>query len=54
MRQTVNTGRVSYEPNSLAADGPRECPQRGFTSYEAPEDGSKMRIRAESFADHYS
>ncbi len=54
MRQTVNTGRVNYEPNSLAADGPRECPRSGFTSHAALEKGSRMRIRAESFADHYS
>ncbi|MEN3975834.1 catalase [Emcibacter sp. SYSU 3D8] len=54
MRQTVNKGRVNYEPNSLGADGPRECPQRGFTTYAAPERDGKTRIRPESFADHYS
>ncbi|WP_232463666.1 catalase [Methylovulum psychrotolerans] len=48
------SGRVSYEPNSLAADSPREQAHTGFRSVAADEAGSKGRIRAESFADHYS
>src|SRR3546814_4005959 len=49
-------GRANYEPNSWggAAGGPREAPDKGFTSYPAQEQGEKRRIRAESFADHYS
>jgi catalase len=47
-------GRVAYEPNSLDPAGPREDPQRGFTSVPAPFDGEKVRRRAESFSDHYS
>lgn len=51
-------GRVNYEPNSWgradAGPGPREAPQLGFHSYPAEEHGSKRRIRAETFADHYS
>jgi len=47
-------GRVAYEPSSLQADSPRETPA-GFRSHATPSDeGSKGRIRAESFADHYS
>jgi catalase len=48
--------RANYEPNSWPADegGPREDPGRGFTSYPAAESGQKRRLRAESFADHYS
>ena len=48
-------GRANYEPNSWGEEGgPREDPKRGFQSYpEAPE-GDKLRIRPESFADHYS
>ena len=47
-------GRINYEPNSVDADvGPREAPQ-GFGSYQAQESGPKLRIRSESFADHYS
>jgi catalase len=47
-------GRVSYEPNSLSDSSPRETPERGFTSTRVTEAGEKGRIRAESFADHYS
>ena len=48
--------RANYEPNSWGGEmgGPRESPERGFQSYPAPEEGPKLRIRAESFADHYS
>jgi len=54
MRMEVPRGRVAYEPNSLAPDGPREDPRRGFTSFPEPMEGEKLRLRAESFADHYS
>lgn len=49
-------GRANYEPNSWggAAGGPRECHETGFESFRAHEEGDKLRIRAESFADHYS
>ena len=49
-------GRVNYEPNSWggAAGGPREAPDKGFNSYPAEEQGQKLRIRSETFADHYS
>jgi len=48
-------GRVNYEPNSWSGKeaGPRETP-RGFASYPTEESGQKIRLRAESFADHYS
>ncbi len=48
-------GRANYEPNSWsgAQAGPRETPD-GFQSFAADESGPKLRIRAESFADHYS
>jgi catalase len=46
-------GRVNYEPNSFG-EGPRESPQRGFSSFAEVEQGPKRRLRAESFADHYS
>ena len=51
MRNPV--GRVNYEPNSFG-DGPRESPQQGFRSFAEAEEGQKVRLRAESFADHYS
>jgi catalase len=47
-------GRVSYEPSSLSQDAPRESPAIGFRSAVANESGGKGRLRAESFADHYS
>ena len=51
MRNPV--GRVNYQPNSFG-EGPRESPQRGFRSFADAEEGPKQRLRAESFADHYS
>ncbi|MET1111654.1 MAG: catalase, partial [Allosphingosinicella sp.] len=55
MAMTNPKGRVNYEPNSWGADGgPRENPELGFTSFPAEEGGPKRRLRAASFADHYS
>ncbi|GKS62875.1 catalase [Nitrospira sp.] len=50
------TGRVNYEPNSWNGQegGPQESPEKGFRSYPAQEEGAKVRIRSETFADHYS
>ncbi|WLI91278.1 catalase [Massilia sp. R2A-15] len=53
MQMAQPAGRVNYEPNSLAPDGPRER-ATGFRSMAADETGAKGRIRAESFSDHYS
>jgi catalase len=53
MQMAQPKGRVNYEPNSLSDDGPRETPT-GFRSANAEENGERGRIRAESFADHYS
>jgi catalase len=49
-------GRANYEPNSWPgeANGPRESPEKGFHSYPSEEEGAKLRIRSETFADHYS
>jgi catalase len=56
MALTNPAGRANYEPNSWEgpAGGPREDPAAGFTSLPAQEAGPKRRLRAESFADHYS
>jgi catalase len=56
MAMTNPKGRVNYEPNSWGATlgGPREDPVRGFRSFAEEADGAKLRIRPESFADHYS
>jgi catalase len=54
-RMAVPAGRVSYEPNSLEPDGPRESPEHGFRTYpETDASAEKLRVRPESFADHYS
>jgi catalase len=62
MQMNVFKGRANYEPNSLAEHGeeggPRECPVTGFGTFRGPdianEQGDKLRVRAELFADHYS
>lgn len=54
MQMLVHKGRVAYEPNGLDPKGPREDARRGFTSFAAPEEGSKLRIRPDSFADHFT
>ncbi|OYW80878.1 MAG: catalase HPII, partial [Asticcacaulis sp. 32-58-5] len=62
MQMNVPKGRANYEPNSLAEfgedGGPRECPVTGFKTYpgraEQDEQGDKLRVRPELFADHYS
>ena len=51
MRNPV--GRANYQPNSFGA-GPRESPTRGYRHFPAEEQGTKARLRPESFADHYS
>ena len=58
MQMQVPTGRANYEPNSLSEagelGGPREDPVGGFRSAPVATEGKKVRLRAESFADHYS
>ncbi|RDL47901.1 Catalase C [Ensifer sp. M14] len=46
-------GRVNYQPNSFD-EGPRESPMNGYRHFAAQENGTKARLRPESFADHYS
>jgi catalase len=48
--------RANYEPNSWpdAEAGPREDPDRGYRTYPDEVAGTKRRLRADSFADHYS
>ncbi len=57
-RQTINRGRASYEPNSIDGGWPKETPPAarngGFSTYHEPVSGSKLRKRADSFADHFS
>lgn len=61
MQTMVPKGRANYEPNSLIVNGedsgPRESTS-GFATFvltkEANDSSEKLRIRPESFADHYS
>ncbi|WP_404714052.1 catalase [Sphingomonas sp. MMS24-J13] len=66
-QMAIPKGRTNYEPNGLSAEGearpgdepgPRECPVTGYKSVTAAtgpdEEGEKLRVRPESFADHYS
>ncbi len=56
MRQTINQGRVSYEPNSLAGGCPFQAAMKegGFASFEERIDAEKVRERSPSFHDHFS
>ena len=58
MQTQVFKGRANYEPNSLAENGedggPREDPKGGFRTAPIAVEGEKVRLRAETFADHYS
>jgi catalase len=56
MRQMINTGRTSYQPNSLGGGCPFQAGQRmgGFVSYAEKIDGRKVRARGEKFFDHFS
>ena len=54
MQMRAQKGRVSYSPSSLEADIPRQDPIHGFNSFVEPVNGDKLRIRPESFADHFS
>jgi len=58
MQMQVPKGRANYEPNSLAkvgeVAGAREDPENGYKTFPSDEAGEKLRIRPESFADHYS
>ncbi|MGV8941194.1 MAG: catalase [Lysobacter sp.] len=53
MQMGAQKGRVNYEPSTLQADTPREA-RNGFRSHASVDDGHKGRVRAETFADHYS
>lgn len=56
MRQTINKGRVAYDPNSLSFGCPFQAKikEGGFASYAEKIDGRKIRERSPSFLDHFS
>ena len=56
MRQTINKGRVAYEPNSLGGGCPFQAgaDMGGFVSFAERIDAQKVRARSQSFFDHFS
>ena len=54
MQISPQKGRVNYSPSSLQMDSPRQDPHRGLTSFAEALEGDKLRVRAASFADHFS
>jgi catalase len=53
-RQTINRGRVSYEPNSLGGGCPFQAGAQGFQSFPQPVEEDKVRGKPAKFADHYT
>ncbi len=54
MQMRAPKGRVSYSPSSLSETTERADAAHGFVSVPAHEEGSKLRARSATFADHYS
>ncbi len=56
MRQTINRGKVAYDPNTLASGCPfqAQISEGGFASYAEKIDAKKIRGRCPSFFDHFS
>src|SRR5690242_2948089 len=56
MRQQINKGRTSYNPNSLGGGCPFQAKmiEGGFTSFPERIDAQKVRERSKSFFDHFS
>ena len=52
--QSERPGQLRAQFLGRRSGGPRESPEKGFHSYPAEEEGPKLRIRSETFADHYS
>jgi catalase len=54
MQMLTAKGRANYEPNSIDPAGARESPSVGLRTAPIPTEAAKVRLRPESFADHYS
>ena len=54
MQMGVPAGQVNYEPSSLGPDMARASAEVGYRTFPNPEAGDQLRVRPESFADHYS
>ena len=55
-QQMIHKGRVAYFPNTMGGGCPAHSPEamQAFTSYAEKMDGTKVRMRSPSFADHFS
>lgn len=56
MRQTINTGQSSYNPNNIGGGCPfqAQMSEGGFVSHHEKIEGHKIRKRSRSFMDHFS
>jgi catalase len=56
MRQQINKDHTSYHPNSMGGGCPfqAKAAEGGFTSYAERIDAKKIRVRSQSFFDHFS
>ena len=56
MRMTINKGQTAYFPNSIGGGCPflSQISEGGFSSYQEPVSGHKIRTRSTSFSDHFS
>lgn len=56
MRQQINKGQSSYNPNSLGSGCPFQAKMKegGFHSFDERIDARKIRERSKSFFDHFS
>ena len=56
MRQTINRGKINYEPNSIGGGCPMQARAAagGFVSFPEHIDALKVRARSEKFFDHFS
>jgi catalase len=56
MRQTINKGKVAYEPNTIGGGCPMQASslEGGFASFAEKLQGLKVRARGEKFFDHFS
>ena len=53
-QQAVTEGVATYNPNSLAGGCPFPGGTEGYVHVPRPVAGAKMRVRAQSFSDHFS
>ena len=53
-RDTINTGKANYHPNSVGGGSPMPAETDGYVHFREPIGGEKMRERPASFRDFFS